>query len=246
MWGGGMRRGVPFIGGFGRRSYGGYGASGCGCLSLSAIAIIGLFVFCLLLSLVSSCTKGCSRGSSSPQSNNVVISDADKNSSSTLEPTITHKHQKLSAADCIESSAWYDDQAGWIDDEQTLVDGLRSFYDKTGVQPYLVIADQVQGKKEYTEAEVETYLNSLYDDLFEDEGHLILLFCEPYENEYDPYLLVGEKATSVVDTEGENVIYTAIDRWYTDKSLDDNEYFARIFIASGDALMNGTRFSEYG
>lgn len=178
-------------------------------------------------------------------SSGIVDLSNDGSEIGTQEAVVTHEHHKLAAADCVESPNWYDDQAGWIEDEATLLAGMRSFYQETGVQPYLIIADQVNGKKNYTDADVESYLRKQYDELFEDDGHLILFFCEAYENYYDPYLLVGEKAATVIDTEGENVIYTAIDRWYTDGSLTDSEYFARIFKASGDALMNGTTFSEY-
>ena len=160
--------------------------------------------------------------------------------------THNNPRQKLAAADCIESSQWIDDQAIWIENQDTVIDKMRSFYEMTGVQPYLIIADQVNGNKDYTEADVERYLRNRYDELFEDDGHLILFFCEPYENEYDPYLLVGSKAATVIDESGENTIYAAIDRWYTDSSLDDDEYFARVFLASGNAIMYGTDFSEFG
>lgn len=160
--------------------------------------------------------------------------------------TQNNPRQKLAAEECIESSQWIDDQANWLENQNTVIAKMRSFYEMTGVQPYLIIADQVNGNKDYTEADVEQYLRSRYDELFEDDGHLILFFCEPYMNEYDPYLLVGSKAATVIDESGENTIYAAIDRWYTDRSLDDDEYFARIFLASGNAIMYGTSFSEFG
>ena len=176
-----------------------------------------------------------------------------KRSSTTSQPTQSQTtsqsmrtREKLAADACIESDQWLDDQAGWLDDRDTVVDALRSFYEQTGVQPYLIIADSIDGNKDYAMGEVETYLNERYDELFDDEGHLILLFCEPYENDYEAFLLVGEDAQQVVDTDGESIFYDAIDRWYTDKSLTDDEYFARVFVASANALMYGTSFDEFG
>jgi hypothetical protein len=207
---------------------------------MALLIVLGLMVTLLPASCMSSYG-----GNYHQTSSGIVDLSNDGSEIGTQEAVVTHEHHKLAAADCVESPNWYDDQAGWIEDEATLLAGMRSFYQETGVQPYLIIADQVNGKKNYTDADVESYLRKQYDELFEDDGHLILFFCEAYENYYDPYLLVGEKAATVIDTEGENVIYTAIDRWYTDGSLTDSEYFARIFKASGDALMNGTTFSEY-
>lgn len=228
----------------------GYGAprsSGCGCGCLSGVIslVVGLALLAFLLpsACVSSFFGGHSSSSSSSSGNNGVVLNL--NNQGSPGSTSARTREKLAATECVESSRWVDDQAEWLDNENTVIAGMRSFYEMSGVQPYLVIADNINGSKNYTEADVERYMRSLYDELFEDDGHLILLFCEPYENEYEPYLLVGEKAAQVVDTEGENLIYEAIDRWYTDGSLSDDEYFARIFIASANALMRGTSFSEF-
>ena len=41
---------------------------------------------------------------------------------------------------------WYDDSSmNWISSGYTLENGLRDFYNETGVQPYLVITDEVNG-----------------------------------------------------------------------------------------------------
>ena len=220
---------------------GGYGTpyhrGGCGCLSGAIMLVMAL----LIAAVAFIATYTSSRvGNSHTQTEQGLVN---LNLSSN---THNNPRQKLAAADCIESSQWIDDQAIWIENQDTVIDKMRSFYEMTGVQPYLIIADQVNGSRDYTEADVERYLRNRYDELFEDDGHIILFLCEPYENEYDPYLLVGSKAATVIDESGENTIYAAIDRWYTDTSLDDDEYFARVFLASGNAIMYGTDFSEFG
>ena len=229
------RAGYGYGGGYGP----GYGvpasSGGCGCLS-SVFMLVALAVV-LMVAVPVACSSrltSCSSHSTSNLSSNNHSSQ-----------TSTRKRQKLSASKCKESREWIDDQAGWLDDEDDVIDGMESFYEMTGVQPYLVIADELNGRKSYSESDVENYLRNLYDELYQDDGHLILLFLEPYENEYDPYMIVGADAQSVVDRAGEDIIYEAIDRWYTDKSLTDDEYFARIFVASANRLMYGTSFSEF-
>ena len=216
---------------------------GCGCLSGTVVLVLALLLF--VVAVPAACmrfTAGSSHTQATQNTSGVVFNLNNENNSSNTGAA----RQKLAAADCIESSEWIDDQANWLENQNAVISKMRSFYEMTGVQPYLIIADQVNGKKDYTEADVERYLRNRYDELFADDGHLILFFCEAYENEYDPYLLIGSKAATVIDTDGENIIYEAIDRWYTDSSLDDDAYFARIFLASGDAIMNGTDFSEFG
>ena len=142
-------------------------------------------------------TAGSSHTQTTQNTSGVVFNLNNENSSNTGAA-----RQKLAAADCIESSEWIDDQANWLENQNAVISKMRSFYEMTGVQPYLIIADQVNGKKDYTEADVERYLRNRYDELFADDGHLILFFCEAYENEYDPYLLIGSKAATVIDTDG--------------------------------------------
>lgn len=223
---------------------GGYGGQGCGCGCLSPIIIVIAVIVVLAFSIPASCSRKSSRTSrdTSPQ---VTTTQTTTQPSGSAGSTAAVKRQKLAADKCVESSEWLDDQAGWLSDRQTVIDAERIFYERCGVQPYLVIADEVNGSKDYTESDVETYLRKRYDELFSDDGHLILFFCEAQENEYDPYLLVGTDAQQVVDADAENLIYDAIDRWYTDSSLTDDQYFARVFQASSDAIMNGTSFQEY-
>ena len=235
-----MPRRSYYGGGYGDPYGGGYGTpyrrTGCGCLSTTTLFLLAVLL--VVVMITGSCMRTMTSSSHVQTEQGFVDLDLDTQ-------TEASARQKLAAADCIESSEWIDDQANWIENQDTVIAKMRTFYEKTGVQPYLIIADQVNGSKDYTVSDVERYLRNRYDELFNDDGHLILFFCEAYENEYDPYLLVGSKAATVVDQSAENIIYEAIDRWYTDSSLDDDAYFARIFLASGDAIMNGTNFSEF-
>lgn len=217
-YGYGYRSGPSYSGGY-------YPAGRGGCLS-SLVSIVLWIVILMVIVLVIA-----------PASCSASLLGAG-GSGTTRVANASKTHQRLAAGDCDPISEWYDDQAGWIDDERTLVDGLEHFYDKTGVQPYLIIAEQVNGSRDYQEADVEAYMRGRYDELFgDDNGHLILLFCEPYESEYDPYLLVGRQARGTIDTEAQDIIYSSIDYWYTDGSLSDSEYFAKIFQTSADAIM---------
>lgn len=140
----------------------------------------------------------------------------------------------------VESGDWYEDSAGWISSKAKLTSGLKTFYKKTGVQPYLIIANEVNGKgAALTDAEAEAYLKEKYDSLFNDEGHLIFLFVEYADSEYKEYLYAGNKASSVIDLEAQEIIYDYADYYYT-SDLDDDTYFSMVFEKAADRIMTKT------
>jgi hypothetical protein len=193
---------------------------GCGgfMLKLLLVLIVLAIVMALVQSFGSSSGSG---GSGSP----AQISQ------------VTHTHQKLAKSECDESDEWIDDRADWLDDEPEVVSAMRYFYKKTGSQPYLVIANDVDGKTDFTDAEAEEWVNDIYDEQFSDDGHTVVAFVEYSESEYAYYIVAGRSAQSVIDEEAREIIADEINYWYTDTSLDDNEYFAKVFTESADAIM---------
>ncbi len=148
------------------------------------------------------------------------------------------EREKLESNLCKESSQWIDDELGWLRSQSTVKNGMKDFYDQTGVQPYLIITDNINGKgRDVTDTDVEAYLEEKYDSLYSDEGHMIFLFDEYSEAEYLRYLYVGSAAKSVMDTSAEEIFLNLADRYYQDYSLSDDEYFAKIFTESANVLM---------
>lgn len=152
----------------------------------------------------------------------------------------TVNREPLLASASVESSNWYEDHVDWITNASTLTSGMKKFYKATGVQPYLILTDNVNGKGyELTDAEAEAYLEEVYDSLFADEGHLILLFMEYADSEYKEYIYAGNLASSVIDLEAQEIIYDFVNYYYT-SDLDDNSYFAVVFEKSAERIMRKT------
>lgn len=146
--------------------------------------------------------------------------------------------EKLGPEACISTDQVMDDQLGWITDTKTVEDGMDYFYDKTGVQPYLLICGEMDGKTgDITDDEAESYLESLYNSLYEDEGHMIFVFMEYADSQYVTFLYTGRSADSVMDADARGIFLDNADQYYTDSSLSDEEYFAKIFKASADTVM---------
>lgn len=106
----------------------------------------------------------------------------------------TIERSKLDSSLCTRVDTWYQDDINWIHDEKTLLKGLKTFYDKTGVQPYLWITDNINGKAKPNTSDFETALKSKYSELFKDEGHVIVCFMESSPSVYATYYWAGSAA----------------------------------------------------
>jgi hypothetical protein len=150
----------------------------------------------------------------------------------------TYQREPLSA-EIVKETEYIRDDEKWLANPKITRDGMRYFYQKTGVQPYLWIAESLNGSRDASWDEIEAAMDELYQDKFADEGHLIILFYEPRENEYKTAYMAGSAAKAVIDEEASNIILDYLDRYYYG-SLDDDEYFAKVFIESADRIMSVT------
>ncbi len=211
---------VPMGGGFGggyspRRSSGG---GGCGC----ALLIIVVIVFAIILIIGFS----------------MLNSPNTKSSDSIITPSSVERVPLPSGS--VNETSYYTDELGWIINETKLIDGMKHFYKETGVQPYLYLTDNVNGSYYPTQFEIESFAESLYDELFTDEAHLLFVFFE-YEGMYRDWYIAGTQAKSVIDDEAGNILLDYIDRYYYDDNLSDDEFFSKSFKDAADRIMKVTR-----
>ena len=224
MYGGGMWR-RPFWGGPRYRRGGGCGCSGIGCGSI----LMGVILLMVLMSILSA------TGIFSPETPNSVTP-------STIE------REPLDSG-LVNETDYYTDQAGWIENHTTMVHGLRHFYNETGVQPHVYITDNIDGSVHPTIEEFDAYGEDLYEELFTDEAHLLLVFFEPDPDaspDIEPGSYIydffrGHQVRSVVDNEGMDILADYIDRYYYDWDLTEEEFFSKSFEEAADRMMEVTR-----
>ena len=215
----------PRIGGWGympRRRYG-----GCGCFSMVAAVVAVLFITVVFSSLTYVNWGVASTGSTYAGVSQTQIVRS------------TQKRTPLPRGSARETG-YYTDRLGWISNSTRLTAGMKNFYNKTGVQPYLYITDTVNGTNYPTDRDAEIFMNDLYDSLFDDEAHLLLLFFEYNEVTYR-WILTGTQASAVIDAEARDILFSYIDRYYFDKNLTDEEYFSKAFNDAGNRIMSVTR-----
>lgn len=194
---------------------------GFGCLFPSVV--VGIVVVLLIVAMLSG-VFNCFGSTSSSSGGSITPS--------------TVEREKLPAG-AVTETGYYTDELGWIKNETKLLVGMKNFYQKTGVQPYLYITDAINGASSVTDAEAQAFLNEKYDALFTDEAHLLLLFMEN-NNGYHIWYLTGTQAKTVIDREAGDILMDYLDRYYYEDGYTDDEYFSRAFDDAADRIMSVT------
>ncbi len=163
-----------------------------------------------------------------------IFSGINSEKSSITRSTV--KREKLKSTAIVENDVYYIDRLGWITDKYTLIGGLDHFYKKTGVQPFVYITDELPENS--TLDEQEYYGNQLYDQLFEDEAHLLLVFNER-NDVYTSFYIVGAEGKTVIDNEAGEILLDYLDKYYY-SDYDENKFFSNAFYDAADRIMKVT------
>lgn len=159
------------------------------------------------------------------------------NSSSTKSvPKSTQNRERL------ESGVGYDnncivDNIGWFDNVTKTEKSIKKFYDKTGVQPYIVL--NAYDSTLLTDTAKEEYAKKWYDEHIKNEStFLYMYFAEPDTDNDVGYMAYvnGKQVPSVMDSEAIEIFWAYVDKyWYSDMSTDD--MFTIIFTKTADRIM---------
>lgn len=217
-------------------SYGSTG-TGCGCCCGSLFVVL-LIVVVILIVAGDSIRTGIGDLTEGQKQENLANQHSDPADAYDGKEEEQIPREKLSAEACVRTEQMIQDTLDWISDTETVKQAMEEFYEMTGVQPYLYICDNLNGKgEEITDEEVQNYLRGMYETLYDDEGHMIFVFMEYAVSEYITFLYTGEDANYVLDEDAREIFLTNADRYYTDSSLSDEEYFAKIFRESANQIM---------
>lgn len=149
----------------------------------------------------------------------------------------TWQREALPASAVVETS-YYTDEGGWFSNRSQLESGMKSFYKKTGVQPYLYLLEN--GAVTST-SELTDMAEALYPELFTDEGHFLLVFCDDDNGSYNCGYVVGSQAKTVMDDEAIAILADYLDRHYNDYSITEEEIFSNTFAETAARIMTVTK-----
>ena len=217
-----------YPGGMGRPSGGGggCGCGGCmggGCFTTILAVMAVLFVLSMIFGVVSEVGGTVSSMGSSTSSGSVAKSTVER------EPL---------PASASNETGYYTDEEDWFSRPSTLESGLKHFYQKTGVQPYVYVVGSSHGT---TISALQAFSDEQYDVLFTDEAHYLMVFYDNGSGGYSWAYTVGSQAKTVMDNEANEILADYIDRYYYDNTITDEEFFSLSFEKTADRIMTVTK-----
>lgn len=204
---------APYNNGHNGRNNGGSGGNGCGTVIL-VLVVFMILMACMFMFVNTSVTT-----ESGTVSGNVAQS--------------TYEREKL-ADGLVNETGYLTDEAGWFADKSAVESGMRQFYNETGVQPYLYL---LPNGETTSVSELNTLAEELYDQLFTDEAHFLLVFCDDNFGSYNCGYVVGAQAKTVMDDQAIGILADYLDRYYNDYSISEEQIFSYTFAKTGERIM---------
>lgn len=157
-----------------------------------------------------------------------------RGSTDSVSSTINREPLTDSAAfinDCIV------DELGWFDNESRTGRELQQFYEKTGVQPFIVLHEYDPSLT--SDEEKEAWAQAYYEANIDNENTFLYVYFAEMDTDNDVGYMCyvnGIEVSSVMDSEAIEIFWNYIDQyWYTDMSTDD--LFVKVFDRTADTIM---------
>lgn len=166
----------------------------------------------------------------------LVGGDSTQSSEYITKSTINRKKLHLNVSD---KAGYFTDECGWIRNRTELEKGLKEFYGSTGIMPYVYIINNVAGDYNPSTQKLEQFAEHSYEKLFEDEGHILLLFWD-YGGAYEYVLWLGGDTIPLMDSEACDILFDYLDYYYYYAETEE-AFFADAFSEAGKRLMQVNR-----
>ena len=155
-------------------------------------------------------------------------------------PASTVERTALPAGSVNETGYFTDEDGDWIHDPAKLERGLRHFYEETGVQPYVYILPNGSVR---SYQELQSIAQEKYDELFTDQAHFVLVFCDDGNGRFNAAYWAGAMTGSVLDDEAINIFKAYLSQNYDDMSLDGRGDLLRRLCRHGRPYHDGDAFA---
>ena len=220
---GGMGMGGPMMGGpmMGRRGRGGCGG---GCMTIVLIIVVLIFVMAII---------SWANNMATPQ-NWGAVQHTDP-FPGVIPSTIVRT--PLPPGQAIETGPMFTDHLNWIGNQSQLVAGMNNFHRATGVRPHLYLIGEIYGTQTPSEDQLMSFATSRYNDLFNDEAHVLVLFFENEAQDYGMVVIPGNQARSVLDQEAQDILLDFIGRYYY-MDISEEELFSSAFNSAAERIMH--------
>ena len=170
----------------------------------------------------------------------VIISGVTADPSKNSIPKNTKERTSLSGV--VKKTDWYKDDIGWISNKNVLIEGLEKFYNKTGVQPYVLFVPYSEkywkgGNLNSTAA--DKYLEEVYSKEFKDEAHFIFAYFQCVsEMDGEFRYLSGYSADTIMDNEAISIFWGYFEKNYYNTSLSIEQMISNTFSETAKSIMS--------
>lgn len=160
----------------------------------------------------------------------------------------TRRRSPLDPKYCKPIDKYLSDEMGALPtaaDEYAVIGVLKDFYLLTGVQPFLWVASELDGNKSPDYDTLEQAMYSKYTELFDDEGHLLVLYFLYPDTTYNTWYMWGDDAHEyVMDDAACEILLDHIDRNYEkncdlEGNVDYTQMFCAAFTNAAHDIMGG-------
>ena len=149
-------------------------------------------------------------------------------------PASTVERVALPSGSVNETSYYQDLDGDWIHNQSTLVSGMKTFYEMTGVQPYLLV---LKNNTSSDVAALSQFAEQAYAELFTDDAHFLLVFC--YQEGTDMYYCgyaVGVQARTVLDDEAMQIFQAYLAKNWANW-VDEDTFFGVTYAETAERIM---------
>ncbi len=154
---------------------------------------------------------------------------------------------KLSSRKCNFTGEFYADNAGIVTDVDALNESFDSFYEKTGVQPYLYTLNSSAFPSQYGDINkysLEDYAYDLYLDLFNDEGHWLIVFVKYDSSPYYGWIdMAGDDTDSIITSSFFNKFQQSMQTNLNAQAKSSFNYEKAIIISMDNATQNALNYN---
>lgn len=131
------------------------------------------------------------------------------------------------------------DEVGCVDNPSLVLGGLGTFYDKTGVQPYIYTTDNVNGKKHVSADELGEYTKDVASHISANDKSIVFFYFEWYPNDVTVYWECAKDTASLFDSEAIVILHSYSSVLYK-SAANASEYFDSLFRRSSERIMSIT------
>ncbi|WP_296010885.1 hypothetical protein [uncultured Adlercreutzia sp.] len=149
----------------------------------------------------------------------------------------TVERTALAPGQAQETGYFTDEDGDWVHNTAVLQKGMRHFYEETGVWPYVYILPN--GSVTST-SQLTDMAQQLYTQLFSDDTHFLLVFCDNNQGGFNAGYWAGSSARTVMDDEAAEVLADYLWKHYQDYNISEEEVFSNAFADTADRIMSVT------